>query len=420
MPQDETTMTDFVDASKVDRASNSQTSLLASVGGTKSARATSLAKVTGLLSDASNKKTLILCPIGLGNFIMATPSLKVLSEHVGLENLEILSLKPGISQMATSCGLFGRVYTLYPDRSSLAALLQCLMKLRRRNFGFVISLFPTSNWRYCLVERLVGAKHRVGFDYFSSNLPGLTHTHTVTPDLLAHDTDQNYALAASLVGALPENRYDLIFPYAALHPQADELSREPYYVCHPGSSTERGMSEKRLSPARFSQMINLIHREFGLKCVLIGGQEEAALRQAITEAAPGCCLPYGSRSFPELAGLISPARFYLGNDSGLMHIAAALNKPCIAFFGPTDDRRNGPYQRQAGSDEHRHFIVRADLPCSPCWSIATVGANPPCVFGDTRCLSNLDVLAEWPKIREFLRGLPELGDHVLYALPVLP
>ena len=75
-------------------------------------------------------KTLVICPIGLGNFIMATPALKALSNKIGSENLCLLALKPGIKQMAKEGGLFGEVFFWDPDKESMLSGIRLLSKLR--------------------------------------------------------------------------------------------------------------------------------------------------------------------------------------------------------------------------------------------------------------------------------------------------
>jgi heptosyltransferase I len=61
-----------------------------------------------------------------------------------------------------------------------------------------------------------------------------------------------------------------------------------------------------------------------------------------------------------LAALIERASFCVTNDSGSMHLTVALNKPVVSIFGPTDPLWIGPYGRP-------HAVVRADVPCSPCY-----------------------------------------------------
>jgi len=54
------------------------------------------------------------------------------------------------------------------------------------------------------------------------------------------------------------------------------------------------------------------------------------------------------------------AKFVVSNDSGPMHIAAALGIPVFAIFGPTDPARTGPYGTT-------HTIIKSDAPCAPCF-----------------------------------------------------
>jgi len=77
-----------------------------------------------------NAKALVICPIGLGNFIMATPALQHLSQHFGSARLHLLALKPGIQQMAEAAGYFGKVFYWDPDRESLSRGLSVLRRIR--------------------------------------------------------------------------------------------------------------------------------------------------------------------------------------------------------------------------------------------------------------------------------------------------
>ena len=350
-------------------------------------------------------KTLVFCPIGLGNFIMLTPALRALSDGLGRDNLHLVALKPGIRQMAEASGYFGAVHAWNPDTESKGAGLALMNKLRGEHYAASVSLFPTGNWRFSLFDVLAGAREKYGFAYPNSRISTRVQTVSVPLNRKAHDTDQNADFVDALLGrAGGSGPRTLTFPFAAEHPHADKLAGENYYVCHPGSSAERGMKDKRLPPAQFAVLAQRMFAEFGLKCQMIGGPEEQGLRDEIAALAPDAMLGETSRSLKELAGLIAPAKFYAGNDSGLMHISVALGKRALAFFGPTDDRRNGPYSealRVNGKSEHL-IVRRDDLTCSPCWTIQTVGANPPCIYGDTRCLQQFEMARAWPKIASFV------------------
>ena len=169
------------------------------------------------------------------------------------------------------------------------------------------------------------------------------------------------------------------------------------------------MDLKRLPPRSCALLVERIHGEFGYRCILAGGPEEEELRQTIRKSVPPeSLLPISSTSLSELGCLIDHARFFLGNDAGLMHIAAAQDRPCIAFFGPTDDLRSGPYDhRETVQGYPRHLVLRhPDLSCTPCWTLRNVGTRPPCQYGDVRCLTQMDMEWAWSQIRDFVASLP--------------
>jgi lipopolysaccharide heptosyltransferase II len=93
---------------------------------------------------------------------------------------------------------------------------------------------------------------------------------------------------------------------------------------------------------------------------ILGGNDECALGQTISQAAPKRCLDLtGKLSLPEMVEWIRLGELMVTNDTGPMHIAAALRKPIVALFGPTDPLRTGPY----GQLDH---VLQLDLPCIPC------------------------------------------------------
>jgi ADP-heptose:LPS heptosyltransferase len=63
----------------------------------------------------------------------------------------------------------------------------------------------------------------------------------------------------------------------------------------------------------------------------------------------------------QLTALLERASLVIANDSGPMHIAAALNRPLVTMFGPTNAVRTGPFRRDDS-------VIRVDIPCSPCYS----------------------------------------------------
>jgi lipopolysaccharide heptosyltransferase II len=97
-----------------------------------------------------------------------------------------------------------------------------------------------------------------------------------------------------------------------------------------------------------------------IHCAILGGPEDQPLGETIARIAPTRCLDLtGKLSLPEMVEWIRLGEATVTNDTGPMHVAAALGKPVIAMFGPTEPRRTGPY----GQIEH---ALQFNLPCIPC------------------------------------------------------
>ncbi len=373
-----------------------------------------------ILNPAKGRKTLVLCPIGLGNFIMATPALEFLSREIGRENLYLLALKSAIGQMAQASDYFQEVLEWDPDREGLLQGMGALWQVRKLRFDYSLAFFPSSHWKFGVFARSAGIRTRIGFAYPHAPLTAQLQDISLPLDVNSHDTHQNLRLVEAFLGKTFDQVPQMRFPIALSHPKEEQLSRTRYFVCHPGSSAERGMAGKRLPPRDFGFLVRRIHREFGLRCVLLGGEEEWMLREQVKRLAPDALFHMEAKTLGELGALIKHSQFFLGNDSGLMHIAVALEKRCIAFFGPTDERRTGPYGYwQFNEGEPYHLVVRnRKLDCAPCWTIHTVSNNPPCKYNDHRCLTEIKVESVWPEIHRWIGSLDLAEAYFVTPGPV--
>jgi heptosyltransferase II len=116
---------------------------------------------------------------------------------------------------------------------------------------------------------------------------------------------------------------------------------------------------KRWLPERFAAVADTL-AERGARLALVGGASERPIGEAIAAQmrAPARVL-CGETTVPDLVGVLSRLRLLVTNDSGPMHLAAALGVPVVAVFGPTDWRETHPV-----GEAHR--VVREPVHCSPC------------------------------------------------------
>jgi ADP-heptose:LPS heptosyltransferase len=95
--------------------------------------------------------------------------------------------------------------------------------------------------------------------------------------------------------------------------------------------------------------------------VLVGGRDDIPAGEVAVAASEGAAINLcGRTTLRQVAALIEAASLVVTADSTPMHLAAALKRPLVALFGPTNPRRTGPYGRL---DD----VVRLDLECSPCY-----------------------------------------------------
>ena len=125
-------------------------------------------------------------------------------------------------------------------------------------------------------------------------------------------------------------------------------------------------SAKRWLPERYAEAADRLIQSLSLytarraRVIIVGAPGEEALGQAIADSMQSEPVQFAGRtSVRDLMGVIQRCRLFLTNDTGPMHIAAALGVPVVAVFGPTDPSRTSPLG-------DRHTMVRQAVDCAPC------------------------------------------------------
>lgn len=337
----------------------------------------------------SDSKILIICPIGLGNFLMCTPALIEIQNQIKHQIDGILALKPGIQQMAQASGLFKNIHSWNPDNESPLKGLNLIRQIRQEKYTHQILLFPTGHWKFQIFAKLCGGK-QIGFDYGDLWSKNQTQINTSI-----HDVEQNLRL----INLSSDFQHQDI-----QNPWKHQLNNRntTFFVCHPGCSQERMMDNKRLPELKFKELIKHIYTTYNIKCLLVGGPEEKKLRTKIQSGMEEFFVEATMKSLEDCSYQMSQAKFFLGNDSGLMHIASSIKLPSITFFGPTGAERTGPWY----SDKKKHLIIRNyDLDCAPCWTLENLGNNKICQFGDYRCLTQMEIPSYLPLIDKWIKNL---------------
>ncbi len=190
------------------------------------------------------------------------------------------------------------------------------------------------------------AERVYGFDRSSLREPfsaAFYSNHTKTD--AEHVVDRYRELAASVRGLRPKGPVEFSLPAGS--PKA---GLPPRYVI---ASPLAGWGAKQWPPEHFSKLANLIWNRHGLPMLVdCAPSDEHTASLIVAGADKGAAVLHAS-DIPELIAAARGAAAVVGVDSGPLHLAAALERPGVAIFGPTDPARNGPY---GGSIE----VLRAD------------------------------------------------------------
>jgi heptosyltransferase I len=116
-----------------------------------------------------------------------------------------------------------------------------------------------------------------------------------------------------------------------------EIGAENFAIVNPGA----GWGAKRWPAERYGQVADAL-RELGLRTIVNYGPGEESLAREVESASEGIATAMQT-SVSELIALARRAKLFIGGDTGPLHLAAALQIPVVAIFGPTDPARNGPY-----------------------------------------------------------------------------
>mgnify|MGYP000081805663 CR=1 FL=1 len=136
--------------------------------------------------------------------------------------------------------------------------------------------------------------------------------------------------------------------------------------------------KKRWPAVSYSALINQLIKELKAGIIIVGSKDDVPIANEISSLVhEKIGIATGKTSIKSLAALLTRVNLLITNDSGPMHIAAALGTQVVALFGPTDPELTGPYGRG-------HVVIRKNLDCSPCM-------RKPCIEGKIVCMDTITV-----------------------------
>ncbi len=320
-------------------------------------------------------RVLVRMPNWIGDAILCTPALAALRRARPDLRLEAL-VKPGALRAVDGLSLLDAVSVL--KGTSAGGTLARARTLKKLGYAAAV-VFP-KGFREALLVRLAGIPVRMGLDTDHRAFL-LSHPVAFTKsDWHLHHAVQFARVLIPLGVELADE--GLAFPVSEKdRDEAEALVRAeslqaPFIAFHISASK----LPRAWHPDRFGEVAHRLSERTGLRIVLFGTASEAPVHRAFTAACPGTLDLAGRTSIGVMAALLERCRLFVGNDSGPMHVAAAVGAPVTAIFGPGAPHKTRPY---LPSDRLR--VVYAGLPCSPCrqsfWKDCrpSPAGKPPCL-----------------------------------------
>src|SRR5579871_4022523 len=313
----------------------------------------------------------------LGDLLTATPAMRALRRRFPTTEITAL-VTPHSAPLLAHNDALDRIMTfpkalfdqprrlLHPSSAVRAAaqIIQLTARLRAARFDTVILLHHLTTRggtaKYRALIGATGAPVVAGLD----NGRGSFLTQRVADLGFGGRHEVEYWLeVARSVGANPHDEpLELHFTEAERAQAANEWRLHGLgarvAAIHPGSG--RFSIARRWPAERFASVADALARD-GLQIAIVAGPEDGDTVSAMQHAMHAAVSAIIDVPSPRrLASMLQQAVLFVGNDSGVMHMAAAVGVPVVAVFGLSNDRAWGPYPLSA------HRVVRLDLPCSPC------------------------------------------------------
>ena len=320
-------------------------------------------------------KILAVGPSWIGDMVLAQPMLKLLRARYGEPVIDVLA--PGWTlPLVARMPEVRRAIEMPVGHGELRIAARWGLARGLRGEGYDQAIVLPNTFKSALVPLFAGIPVRTGY-IGEARYVLLTDARRPSPERLLQ--------LAQRYGELALPRGDALkLPLPPLGLRVDEAARRallarlridrklPAAALCPGA--EYGPA-KRWPARHFADLAQGIAAR-GCAVWLIGSAKDAQLGAEIARAAGGACRNLcGETTLGEAIDLLSAAAFVVTNDSGLMHIAAALGRPQVALYGSSSPEFTPPLSPNAR-------ILKLELPCSPCF-------RRECPLGHFKCMNEL-------------------------------
>jgi heptosyltransferase-3 len=320
------------------------------------------------------QRVLVIRLRSIGDTVLSTPSLFALRRFLPNARIDVL-LEDWVAPMLEGSELVDNVIPI--GKGSLPRF-RTARELRRNRYDVVLNLHGGTTSTF--LTRFTSARHRVGYSNYQYS--------SLYTDLLAsssdfwgkdktHSAEQQLALlgfAGVPVSDRPRSALDVTL--AASESVDDTLRRsgvaERFALIHPSTAFET----KQWAAENFARISEYLAAR-GLKRVAVANRAESDVLKKLAAQSRVPVVVYDGLSLPEITALAARAEIFVGNDSGISHIAAAVGTPAVVIFGSSNRDHWRPWT------DAPNEIVFEPFDCQPCPGYRCE------VFGEPKCIQSV-------------------------------
>lgn len=314
------------------------------------------------LRDQTFHHILLWMPNWIGDVVLVIPSLQALRKRYPEARLTAVSRAPASELLSHLSFIDSVIHVSFTREDSVLDQLHFARRLAKYDFDLAL-VFPNS-WRSAFMVYLSGTQKRLGYATEQRGI-FLTHPQRATAESKTeYRVDYFFKILSPLGLERLENGYDRF-----INKEEEPLWRKKLagmnigekdflIVLHPGASKPpRGWHTDR-----FGNLCQKLIREYDAQILLLGSRDDSEMVDRIkNHCPPDRAHALLDLRLVEIAAVIQQANLFIGNDSGIMHLAAMAGTPVVGIFGPGNPLTTGPYIAPEKLE-----VVTRNYSCSPC------------------------------------------------------
>jgi len=324
------------------------------------------------------ERILVIRLRSIGDTVLSTPSLIALKRFLPDARVDIL-LERWVAPLLDG---FEAVDNVLIAGDELGGRLRTAREIRGNKYNVVFNLHGGTTATF--FARASGARHLVGFASYQYSF---LYNHRVPAAVEfwgrkeVHSAEQQLALLGSVgvqVGDLPRSRLavtqealDSLRKKLTAEAREGGVSFEKFALIHPAAAFDT----KQWAAENFARVAEFLAGK-GLGTVAVAAPGEQGVLEALAAHSRVPVITFDDLTLPEITALASQARIFVGNDSGIAHMAAAVGRPVVVIFGSSNRVHWRPWT------DAPNEIVYEKFDCQPCpGHTCEVYGTPKCILG---------------------------------------